>query len=56
MYNSRDIHSVTSPPAKLCYILIVHAKSRGWSVDRSHTTGRSTTEKEQAMQWAVGFE
>ena len=56
MFNSRDIHSITSPPAKLCYVLVVHAKSRGQSVDRSRTTGRWTTEKEQAMQWAVGFE
>ena len=56
MYNSRDIHSVTSSPAKLRYVLVVHAKSRGRSVDRSRTTSCSTTEKEQAMQWAVGFE
>ena len=55
IFGLRDIHSITSPPAKLCYILIVHAKSRGRSVDQSRTTGRSTTEKEQAMQWLVGF-
>ena len=34
------------PPAKLCYVLIVHTKSRGWSANQSHTTGHITTEKE----------
>ena len=29
-----DIHSITSPPAKLCYILMVYTKLRGWSADQ----------------------
>ena len=55
MFSSRDIHSVTSPPAKLHYVLIVYAKSTGWSADQSRMTGCSTTEKEQATQWLVGL-
>ena len=43
---SGDIHSVTSPPAKLCFVLVVHMKSRGRLANQSHTTGHSTTEKE----------
>ena len=44
--NLGDIHSVTSPPAKLCYILVVHAKSRGQLADKSRMTGHSMTGKE----------
>ena len=51
---SGDIHSITSPPAKLHYVLVVHAKSRGRSADQSHMTGHSTTEKEKVTQWMVG--
>ena len=43
---SGDIHSITSPPAKLHYNLGVHVKSRGRSADKSHMTGYSTTGKE----------
>ena len=41
-----DIHSITSPPAKLCYVLVVHAKLRGQLADKSRMTGHSTTGKE----------
>ena len=41
-----DIHSITSPPAKLCYVLVVYAKLRGQLANQSHMTGHSTTEKE----------
>ena len=51
---SRDIHSVTSPPAKLCYILIVYVKSRDQSADQSRMTSHSITEKEQETQWLDG--
>ena len=39
----RDIHSVTSPPAKLHYVLIVYAKLSGQLANKSHMTGHSTS-------------
>ena len=38
----RDFHSVTSPPAKLCYVLIVYAKLSSRLANKSHTTGHLT--------------
>ena len=42
---SGDIHSITSLPAKLCYVLVVFALLRGQPIDQSHAAGHSTTGK-----------
>ena len=39
----RDIHSITSPPAKLCYILVVYTKSSGWLANKYCMTSHSTS-------------
>ena len=42
----QEISTLSHPPAKLHYVLIVYAKLRGWLADQSHMTGHSTTGKE----------
>ena len=43
---TQEISTLSHPPAKLHYVLIVHMKSRGQLADQSHMTRHSTTEKE----------